>query len=100
MLSIGAVSINGTGGSFAIVLSGTTTTYHDFQFDLTLPAGLTYSSYTAGELIDEHTITTSDQGSNKTRFTGYTSAEKALTAATGTLSLSTSPFPKRPQQRL
>ena len=84
-LSIGAVSVNPTGGSFSIVLSGTSKVYHDFQFDLTLPAGLTYSSYTTGELINGHVIDDSDQGSNMTRFTGHTSALKKLTAATGTL---------------
>ena len=72
-------------GSLDIALSGSSNTYRDFQLDITQPEGLTYMAYAEGELLDGHSITRSDQGGNKTRLTGYTSATKSLTAANGTL---------------
>lgn len=76
-------AVQGKTGSLDIVLSGSTRTYRDFQFDITLPAGLTYTVHSAGALLNGHTIQTSDQGSNTTRLTGY--SDNTLTAANGTL---------------
>lgn len=78
-------AIPGMTGSFDIVLTGSGTTYRDFQFDITLPEGLTCTGYSAGELLNGHAIETSDQGSNTTRFTGYNDNGNTLKAATGTL---------------
>ena len=78
-------AVPGYSGSLDIVLSGATTTYRDFQFDLTLPEGLTFSGYAVGELIDGHSISTSDQGDNTRRFIGDTDATKTLTSTNGTL---------------
>jgi len=76
-------AVRGMTGSLDIVLSGSTRTYRDFQFDITLPDGLTYTGNSAGTLQDEHTIQISDQGGNTTRFTGYSG--HTLTATGGTL---------------
>lgn len=54
-------AVRGMTGSLDIVLSGSTRTYRDFQFDITLPDGLTYTGNSAGTLQDEHTIQISDQ---------------------------------------
>ena len=66
-------------------LSGSDHTYRDFQLDITLPTKLTYVGYEAGALLDGHSIMKSDQGGNKVRLTGYTTADKAMTAQNGTL---------------
>lgn len=86
-LSIGNVrnAVAGYTGSFDIILSGSSTTYRDFQLDITLPTKLTYKDYTAGSLLDGHSLMKSDQGGNKVRITGYTSAEKKMTAENGVL---------------
>ena len=76
-------AVRGMTGSLDIVLSGSPRTYRDFQFDITLPAGLTYTVHSAGALLNGHAIQTSDQGSNTTRLTGY--SDNTLTAANGTL---------------
>ena len=76
-------AVQGKTGSLDIVLSGSPRTYRDFQFDITLPAGLAYTVHSAGALLNVHTIQTSNQGSNTTRFTGYSTG--TLTAANGTL---------------
>lgn len=76
-------AVQGKTGSLDIVLSGSPRTYRDFQFDITLPAGLTYTVHSEGALQDEHTIQISDQGGNTTRFTGY--SDHTLTATGGTL---------------
>lgn len=76
-------AVRGMTGSLDIVLSGSTRTYRDFQFDITLPDGLTYTGNSAGTLQYGHTIQISDQGGNTTRFTGY--SDHTLTAANGTL---------------
>ncbi len=76
-------AVRGHDGSFDVVLSGSPTIYRDFQFDITLPEGLTYKDYDEGALLNGHTIQVSDQGSNKTRFTGYST--NTQTAASGTL---------------
>ena len=76
-------AVQGKTGSLDIVLSGSPRTYRDFQFDITLPAGLTYTVHSAGALQDGHSIQISDQGGNTTRFTGYSTG--TLTAANGTL---------------
>ena len=76
-------AVRGMTGSLDIVLSGSTTTYRDFQFDITLPDGLTYTGNSAGTLQNGHTIQISDQGGNTTRFTGYSG--NTLTATGGTL---------------
>lgn len=79
--------IPGQTGTLDIVLSGSDHTYRDFQFDITLPTGLTFvnSAPTAGALLNGHVIDYSDQGSNTRRFTGVTSATKTMTAQNGTL---------------
>ena len=74
-------AVQGKTGSLDIVLSGSPRTYRDFQFDITLPAGLTYTVHSAGALLNGHTILTS--GSGTIRFTGYSTG--TLTAANGTL---------------
>lgn len=74
-------AVQGKTGSLDIVLSGSTRTYRDFQFDITLPAGLTYTGHSAGALLNGHTIQTS--GSGTIRFTGY--SDNTQTAANGTL---------------
>ncbi|MBO5579160.1 MAG: hypothetical protein J5952_01890 [Prevotella sp.] len=74
-------AVQGKTGSLDIVLSGSPRTYRDFQFDITLPAGLTYTVHSAGALLNGHTIQTS--GSGTIRFTGYST--NTLTAANGTL---------------
>ena len=76
-------AVCGMTGSLDIVLSGSPTTYRDFQFDITLPDGLTYTGNSAGALLSGHTIQTSDQGGNTTRLTGYSA--NTLTATDGTL---------------
>ena len=78
-------AVPGYTGSLDIVLSGSDQTYVGFQFDLTLPDGLTYSSYANGALINGHVVQGYDEGSNKTRFTGYANPTAPLTAANGTL---------------
>ena len=82
--------IPGQTGTLDIVISGSDNTYRDFQFDITLPTGLTYTGYTVGELINgtgeaAYIVTRSDQGGNKSRFTGYTSATNTMKAKNGTL---------------
>ena len=74
-------AVQGKTGSLDIVLSGSPRTYRDFQFDITLPAGLAYTVHSAGALLNGHTIQTS--GSSTIRFTGYSTG--TLTAANGTL---------------
>lgn len=74
-------AVQGKTGSLDIVLSGSPRTYRDFQFDITLPAGLTYTVHSAGALLNGHAIQTS--GSGTIRFTGY--SDNTLTAANGTL---------------
>lgn len=74
-------AVQGKTGSLDIVLSGSPRTYRDFQFDITLPEGLTYTVHSAGALLNGHTIQTS--GSGTIRFTGYSTG--TLTAANGTL---------------
>ena len=76
-------AVQGKTGSLDIVLSGSPRTYRDFQFDITLPAGLTYTVHSAGALQDGHSIQISDQGGNTTRFTGYSTG--TLTDTNGTL---------------
>ncbi len=77
--------VPGYTGSFDIVLSGSDNTYCAYQFDLTLPTGLTYSSYANGELINGHDATVTDQGSNITRFSGSANPSANFTAKNGTL---------------
>ena len=74
-------AVQGKTGSLDIVLSGSPRTYRDFQFDITLPAGLTYTGHSAGALLNGHTIQTS--GSGTIRFTGYST--NTLTDTNGTL---------------
>lgn len=74
-------AVQGKTGSLDIVLSGSTRTYRDFQFDITLPEGLTYTVHSAGALLNGHTIQTS--GSGTIRFTGYSTG--TLTDTNGTL---------------
>jgi len=74
-------AVQGKTGSLDIVLSGSPRTYRDFQFDITLPAGLAYTVHSAGALLDGHTIQTS--GSSTIRFTGYST--NTLTDTNGTL---------------
>ncbi len=76
-------AVRGMTGSLDIVLSGSTRTYRDFQFDITLPDGLTYTGNSAGTLQDGHSIHISDQGGNTTRLTGY--SDHTLTDTNGTL---------------
>lgn len=75
-------AVRGMTGSLDIVLSGPTT-YRDFQFDITLPDGLTYADCSAGTLLSGHSIQTSSQGGNKTRLTGY--SDNTLPASGGIL---------------
>ena len=92
-LSIANVTnvVAGQTGSLDIVITGSDNLYRDFMFDITLPDGLTYVDKTKGALIngtsDEefYTVTRSDQGGNKNRFTGYTSATNTMKAANGVL---------------
>ena len=77
----GTLAIANVQNAVHIVLSGSPRTYRDFQFDITLPAGLTYTVHSAGALLNGHTILTS--GSGTIRFTGYSTG--TLTAANGTL---------------
>ena len=72
-------------GTLDIVLSGSDLQYNDFQLDIALPTGFTYSGYEAGELLDGHNIVTSNHEGNMTRFTGLTSATKHFTAQNGTV---------------
>lgn len=63
-------------GSFDIVLSGGDVRYSGYQFDLTLPDGLTYTSFEAGELLTGYSALTVTQPTgyaalNKWRFLGY-----------------------------
>lgn len=74
-------AVQGKTGSLDIVLSGSPRTYRDFQFDITLPAGLAYTGHSAGALLNGHTIQTS--GSGTIRFTGYSTG--TLTDTNGTL---------------
>lgn len=75
-------AVPGMTGSLDIVLSDPATTYRDFQFDITLPDGLTYADCSAGTLLSGHSIQTSSQGGT-TRLTGY--SDHTLTASGGTL---------------
>ena len=85
--SVGTLSVGnqqnvvpGYTGSFDVELTGSDHTYRDFQLDITLPSGLTYTGYSAGALLNGHSVHVSDQGSSTHRFTGYTTANKTMTA--------------------
>ena len=77
-------AVPGYTGSFDVYYEQTFVP-RDLQFDVTLPEGLTYASYAAGDLLDDHTVTASDQGSNITRFTLHSLGGKMLKGASGTL---------------
>lgn len=58
------------GGQFDVVLTDLNTDDNTaFQFDIKLPAGLTYTGYVAGELLDGHTVNDGSVGDNTNRFT-------------------------------
>lgn len=83
-------AVPGYTGSFDVVLNGSDKTYVAMQFDLTLPSGLTLVTpltdcYAAGELVNGHTFTVSDQGSGKYRFACYANPTAPFTAGNGTL---------------
>ena len=78
-------AVPGYTGSFDIVLSNSDLTYCAFQFDLTLPDGLTYSSYVDGAMINGHEIQTSNHEGNMTRFTAHANPTADFTSANGTL---------------
>lgn len=79
-------AVPGYTGSFDIVLNESNTqTFRAYQLDLQLPEGLTYSSYTQGELLTTHQTTVSDQAENTTRFSGNANPNADFTATSGTL---------------
>ena len=52
--------VPGYSGSFDIVLTGSDNTYCAYQFNLALPEGLTYTGYTNGALLTNHTADVTD----------------------------------------
>ena len=81
--------VPGYTGSFDVVLNETNTTnFVSLGLDVQLPAGFTYTGYVAGGLLTAShvsNISTSDQGSNTTRFGSYANPTADFTAQVGTL---------------
>lgn len=75
--------IKGYSGSFDIVLSGSDVQYAGYQFSLTLPSGLTYSSYADGPMISTHSTTVTGDATKK--FTGAANPTANFTAMNGVL---------------
>ena len=76
--------VPGYSGSFDIVLSGASVTYCGYQFNLAMPAGLTYTGYSNGALLTNHTANVTDHTTYLT-FIGESSSVDNFTAANGTL---------------
>ena len=82
-------AVPGYSGTLDVVLSGTDVQYANFQFNITLPEGITYESWTYGEMIPEldpaYNIVVTPQGNNTWQFLGYASSTTPLTAKNGVL---------------
>ena len=81
--------VQGYTGSFDVVLNTTNTNlYTTLGLDVQLPEGFTYTGYAAGSLLTAShvsNISTSDQGSNSTRFGSYANPTADFTATQGVL---------------
>ena len=76
--------VPGYSGSFDIVLSGASVTYCAYQFNLAMPEGLTYTSYSNGALLTNHTADVTDHTTYLT-FIGESTSVDNFTSANGTL---------------
>jgi flagellar hook-associated protein FlgK len=77
--------VPGYSGSFDIVLTGSDVMYAAYQYDLTLPDGLTYTGYSDGPMISSHVTMASVQGTQIRRFTSAANPTAAFTAMNGVL---------------
>lgn len=78
--------VPGYSGSFDVVLSGADVQYSGFQFDLTLPEGISFAdSFVKGGLLGTYSVVISEQGSRTYRFTGVANPVTDFTATNGTL---------------
>lgn len=82
-------AVPGYKGTLEVSLTGTDVQYANFQFNITLPEGITYESWSYGEMIPElnppYNIVVTDQGSNTWQFLGYAGSTTPLTALNGVL---------------